>query len=145
VKVRRVRSYRLNYESNSSDVGASTNAEGLHPMLVLFELRHLEIVDGEPRIAVRDLAQRLGISLDMIRDIIRDAEDAIFKVPIWKKSKPRGGCPSTDLYVDEAFARWIAAEAKTPKSDAVIRAIGAVFDEWRKGQTNVGKHFDRMK
>jgi hypothetical protein len=57
----------------------------------------------------------------------------------------RSWCEEHRLYVDEAFARWIAAEAKTPKSDAVIRAIGAVFDEWRRGQTNVGKHFDRMK
>jgi len=114
-------------------------------MAVAFDIRHLQLVGGEPRVCDRDLARALGISLDLMRCRIGEREKDFASLGMWTKSTNRYGRPAVDIYLTLPVAAYLCDDFKTPTSDETKRALRRVFEEYARGLEAIRKHLDRMK
>jgi hypothetical protein len=116
-------------------------------MSVAFDIQHLQLVGGEPRVCDRDLATALGVSLDLMRYRIgeREKDFASLGTPMWAKSTNRYGRPAIDIYLSLSAAAYLCDDFHTPTSEETKKALRHVFEEYARGLEAIRKHLDRMK
>jgi hypothetical protein len=116
----------------------------------MFDIKQLEVIDGEPRISDVDLARALGLSdAQMVRDIIKRCESELkgygALAPRWIQSTGKRSRPAVGYLLNQAQAALIAAKSGAPNAEAVRTALLDVFNQWRRSILAITRDLDRRK
>jgi prophage antirepressor-like protein len=116
----------------------------------MFDIKRLQVIDGEPRISYLDLARALGFNdAQMVRDIIKRCDFELKRygtlAPRWTASTGKRSRPAVAYMLNEAQAIRIAIKSGAPNAEKVRRALLEVFNDWRRGILAITRDLDRKK